>query len=561
MGKKVLIVGGVAGGASAAARLRRIDDDAEIILFEKGEYISFANCGLPYYIGDVIKDRKKLLLQTPTAMKKRFNIDVRVNNEVVSIDRKNKKITVVNRTTNQTYDEYYDKLILSTGSSPLRPPIPGIDADNIFTIWNIPDTDAIKNYIDNHTVKNVAIVGGGFIGVEMAENLHALGLNVSIIQRPNQLYPPLDFEMAQIMHKHIESKGINLILSDGVKEFKIVNNKSSVITNSGNIIQADMIILAIGVRPNSELAKDAGLELNPKGGIIVNSFLNTCDPNIYAIGDVIQVNDYVTNADAMIPLAGPANKQGRIVANNISGVKEKYKGTQGTSVAKVFDLTVSSTGANEKTLIKLGKVSGVDYYSIHLHPLNHAGYYPEGDVIHIKVLFEIATGRVLGAQAIGGIGTEKRIDIIATAIRFRATVEDLKELELAYAPPYSSAKDPVNMAGFVASNLLSGSMGIIQYNEIENLDLNENTILDLRTPAERKMGYIPNSINITVDDLRENIDSLDINKTIIVYCAVGVRAWTGISLLRQKGYKLLNLSGGFTTYSNAYYNNEDKIHY
>ncbi len=561
MGKKVIIVGGVAGGATAAARLRRVDDEAEIIIFEKGEYISFANCGLPYYIGDVIQDRKKLLLQTPTAMKKRFNIDVRVNNEVISIDKENKKVTVKSSDTGKTYEESYDELIISTGSSPVRPPIPGIDGDNIFTIWNIPDTDAIKTYIESHCVKNVVIVGGGFIGLEMAESLHGLGTHVTIIQRPNQVMPTLDFEMAQFVHKDMESKGIQLILGDGVKEFKKVENKTSVLTNSGKEIPADMVILAIGVTPNSQIAKEAGLDLNAKGGIIVNSYLETSYPNIHAVGDVIQVKDFINNVDTMIPLAGPANKQGRIVANNMVGAKEEYKGTQGTSVAKIFDLTISTTGASQKTLDKLGKVYGKEYECIHLHPLNHAGYYPGGEVIHLKVLFEIATGKVLGAQAVGGIGTEKRIDVISTAMRFNATVEDLKELELAYAPPYSAAKDPVNMAGFMASNILSGTMEMIGYKEIENLDLTKSTILDLRTPAERTMGYIPNSVNITVDEIRENLDQLDINKDIVIYCAVGVRAWTGLSLLRQKGYKLRNLSGGFTTYFNAYYNVPGKIEY
>ncbi|MFZ7132367.1 MAG: FAD-dependent oxidoreductase [Eubacteriales bacterium] len=561
MSKKVLIVGGVAGGASAAARLRRLDEEAEIILFEKGSYISFANCGLPYYIGNVIEERQKLLLQTPEAMKKRFNIDVRINNEVVTINKENKKVTVKNIDKNITYEETYDELVLSTGSSPLKPPIPGIDTHNIFTIWNIPDTDAIKNYIDQNNIQNVAIIGGGFIGIEMAENLKDLGLDVSIIEMANQVMAPLDFEMAQFVHKHMEEKGIQLILGDGVKEFITKENITTVFTGQGKAIPAEMVILSIGVKPNSQLAEASGLALNNRGGIIVDEHLKTSDPYIWAVGDVIQVKDYVNDVDTMIPLAGPANKQGRMVANNICGANEIYKGTQGTSVAKVFDFTVSTTGSNEKTLQRFGKVYGKDYLCIHLHPLSHAGYYPGGKVIHLKLIFRPIDGKVLGVQGIGGDGTEKRIDVIAAAMRFGATVEDLKELELAYAPPYSSAKDPVNMAGFTASNILSGDMDIIQYHEVPTLDLNENVLLDLRTPAEITMGYIPHSVNITIDDLRNNLHQLDKEKTIIVYCAVGVRAWIGVSILRNHGYNVKNLTGGFTTYYNAYYNAPDKIAY
>lgn len=560
MNKKVLIVGGVAGGASAAARLRRIDENAEIILFEKGSYISFANCGLPYYIGNVITDRSKLLLQTPEAMKKRFNIDVRVNSEVVSIDKTNKKITVKS-SDDTTYEESYDELILSPGSSPLKPPIPGIDSPNIFTIWNIPDTDAIKEYVEKEQIKNTAIIGGGFIGIEMAENLHELGIKVTIIEMANQVMAPVDYEMAQFIHRHMESKGVELILGDGVKEFTQTETGTKVVTGQGKEIPADMVILSIGVRPNSQLAKDAGLDIGARGGIVVDEYLKTSDPNVWAVGDAIQVTDYINNVDTMVPLAGPANKQGRMVANNICGGKEKYKGTQGTSVAKVFDLTVSTTGTNEKILQRLGKIYGKDYLSIHLHPGSHAGYYPGSETIHLKLIFSPDTGKILGAQAVGGEGVEKRIDVIATAIRFGATVDDLKELELSYAPPYSSAKDPVNMAGFTASNILSGDMSVIQYNEVESLDLNENIILDLRTPAERTLGYIPNSINIPVDELRDNLDKLDKTKTIIAYCAVGVRAWIGVNILQRNGFKTKNLTGGYTTYSNAYFNVPDKVSY
>lgn len=561
MSKKILIIGGVAGGASTAARLRRLDENAEIIMFEKGEYISFANCGLPYYIGNVINDRSKLLLQTPEAMKKRFNIDVRVKNEVISIDKENKKISVKNLSKDEIYEENYDVLVISTGSSPLRPPIPGIDASNIYTIWNIPDTDAIKEHVTNNEIKEVAVIGGGFIGIEMAENLHDLGINVTIVEMANQVMAPLDFEMAQFIHKHMEKKGVNLVLGDGVKEFKENDDKTIVVTNAGKEIDADMIILAIGIKANSQLAKEAGLELNKRGGIVVDKYLKTSDPNIYAVGDVIQVNDFINNIATMVPLAGPANKQGRIAANNICGFNEEFKGTQGTSVAKVFDLTVSTTGSNEKSLNRINKIYGEDYLCIHLHPGNHAGYYPGTEKIHLKLIFDKSTGKVLGAQAVGGSGTEKRIDVIATAIRFGATVYDLKELELAYAPPFSSAKDPVNMAGFTAANVLEGNMDIIQFNQIETLDLDNNIILDLRTEAERTMGYVPNSINIDVNDLRNKLNLLDKSKNIIVYCAVGVRAWIGVRILIQNGFKAKNMTGGFTTYSNAYYNNATKIEY
>lgn len=561
MNKKVLIVGGVAGGASAAARLRRLDENIEIIIFERGQYISFANCGLPYHIGKVIEEREKLLLQTPEAMKKRFNIDVRIHNEVIAIDKENRKVSVKNITTGDIYDENYDELILSTGSSPQKPAIPGIEGENIFTIWNIPDMDDIKKYLSKENIKKVSIVGGGFIGVEMAENFCELGLDVHIIQRPNQLMPTVDFEMAQFLHHYMEEKGVKLVLEDGVKEFKSEGGKTTVITNNGREIASDLVILSIGIKANSQLAKDAGLELNDRGGIVVNEYLKTSDPYIYAVGDVIQVKDFVHNVDTMIPLAGPANKQGRIVANNIAGYKEEYKGTQGTSVAKIFDMTISSTGSNEKTLKKLGKVYGKDYQTICLHPVNHAGYYPGSQVIHMKLIYELPTGKVLGAQGVGGSGTDKRVDVIATAIRFGARVEDLKELELAYAPPYSSAKDPVNMAGFIASNHLSGHMDIIQYYEIENLNLDEYSILDVRTPVERNFGFIPNSINIPVDQLRSRLNELDKSKTIVVYCAVGVRSWTAYNILKHNGFTLRNLTGGYTTYSAAYYNKEGKIDY
>jgi CoA-disulfide reductase len=558
MSKKVLIVGGVAGGASAAARLRRNDENAEIIMFERGEYISFANCGLPYYIGNIIEERDALLVETPEEMNKRFKIDVRVNNEVVSIDRDNKKVQVKNLRTGEEYSESYDKLILSPGSSPLKPPIPGIDAPNIFTIWNIPDTDAIKNYVDTKEIKKAAVVGGGFIGLEMAENLHELGYEVSIVELADQVMAPIDYEMAQILHKNIATNGVDLRLNDGVKEFNYKDGVTEITLNSGNKIDADIVILSIGVRPNSKLAKDSGLKINDRGGIIVDSTLKTSDEDIYAVGDVIEVEDFVNGGKTMVPLAGPANKQGRIAANNIAGINDVYKGTQGTSVAKVFDFTVSSTGANEKILKRLGKKYGEDYLVAYAHNNNHAGYYPGSSKINMKIIFEKEGGKILGVQAVGMDGVEKRVDVIATAMRYDGTVYDLADLELAYAPPYGSAKDPVNMLGFLGENILEGKMDVIQWFELDDLNSDEYTILDVREAEERDLGFVPNSINISVDDLRDNLDKLDKNKTIVLYCATGIRAYVATRILLQNGFdKVKNLSGGFTTYSDVDFDLKD----
>jgi NADPH-dependent 2,4-dienoyl-CoA reductase/sulfur reductase-like enzyme/peroxiredoxin family protein/rhodanese-related sulfurtransferase/TusA-related sulfurtransferase len=558
MSKKVLIVGGVAGGASAAARLRRNDENAEIIMFERGEYISFANCGLPYYIGNIIEERDALLVETPEEMNKRFKIDVRVNNEVVSIDRDNKKVQVKNLRTGEEYSESYDKLILSPGSSPLKPPIPGIDAPNIFTIWNIPDTDAIKNYVDTKEIKKAAVVGGGFIGLEMAENLHELGYEVSIVELADQVMAPIDYEMAQILHKNIATNGVDLRLNDGVKEFNYKDGVTEITLNSGNKIDADIVILSIGVRPNSKLAKDSGLKINDRGGIIVDSTLKTSDEDIYAVGDVIEVEDFVNGGKTMVPLAGPANKQGRIAANNIAGINDVYKGTQGTSVAKVFDFTVSSTGANEKTLKRLGKKYGEDYLVAYAHNNNHAGYYPGSSKINMKIIFEKEGGKILGVQAVGMDGVEKRVDVIATAMRYDGTVYNLADLELAYAPPYGSAKDPVNMLGFLGENILEGKMDVIQWFELDDLNSDEYTILDVREAEERDLGFVPNSINISVDDLRDNLDKLDKNKTIVLYCATGIRAYVATRILLQNGFgKVKNLSGGFTTYSDVDFDLKD----
>ncbi|MBS4534136.1 DsrE/DsrF/DrsH-like family protein [Clostridium sp. D2Q-14] len=550
MSRKVLIVGGVAGGASTAARLRRMDENMEIIMFERGEYISFANCGLPYYIGGTIEERDALLLQTPEDMNKRFNIDVRVKNEVLSIDRENKEVVVKKLDEDKKYRESYDILVLSPGSTPLRPPIKGIDSDNIFTLWNIPDTDKIKDYIDEKKPKRATVIGGGFIGLEMAENLHDSGLDVSIVEMADQVMAPVDYEMAQIVHNHIRSKDVNLILEDGVKEFKNNSNGSTtVVLQSGKEIVSDIVLLSIGVRPNSSLAKESDLEMNQRGGIVVDKYLRTSDKSIYALGDAIEVIDFNTKDKTMVPLAGPANKQGRIVANNIVGREEGYNGTQGTSIAKVFDLTVGNTGINEKTLKRNGKKDKDDYFTSIIHSKSNAGYYPGAIPMTIKLIFD-KEGKVLGAQIVGYDGVDKRVDVIATAIRFNSTIYDLKELELAYAPPYSSAKDPVNMAGFTAENILKGDMDIIHWNELEDLDTNNTIILDVREEIERELGYIEGSINISVDELRNRYDELDKNKLIVLYCAIGVRGYIATRILKQKGFKnVKNLSGGYTTYS------------
>lgn len=549
MGRKVLIVGGVAGGASAAARLRRVDETAEIILFERGEYISFANCGLPYYIGGSIAERSALLVQTPEAMKARFEMDVRVQQEVIAIDKERKTVTVRGVTTGETYEESYDFLVLSPGSTPLKPPIPGIDAPNIFTLWNIPDTDAVKSYVTDKRPRRTAVIGGGFIGIEMAENFRDLKLEVSLVEMMDQVMAPIDYEMAQQVHQHLRAKGVRLYLSDGVKSFTYNNGVTLITLQSGKQIEADLVLLSIGIRPNSQLASQAGLAVNERGGIVVDEYLRTSDPSIYAVGDAIEVEDLVLGGKTIIPLAGPANKQGRIAADNITGAAETYNGTQGTSIAKVFDLTVAATGHNEKTLKRAGKVLGTDYQVSIIHVKSHAGYYPGAIPMTLKLIFAL-DGKILGAQIVGYEGADKRIDVIATALRMGGTVRDLTQLELAYAPPYSSAKDPVNMAGFTAENILTGKTGVIHWSDMKDLDSDRYQILDVREPLERELGFIANSVNIPVNDLRKRMGELDRNKAIVVYCAVGLRGYIAARILKQHGFEtVLNLSGGYTTYS------------
>ncbi|WP_099191554.1 CoA-disulfide reductase [Tepidibacter mesophilus] len=547
MSKKIVIVGGVAGGASTAARLRRLDENAEIIMFERGEYISFANCGLPYYIGETITERDALLVQTVEGMSKKFNMDIRNLSEVVKINRLNKTVTVKNLRTNETYEESYDVLVLSPGASPIKPPIEGIiDAKNLFTLRNIPDTDNIKNFVDNNKPKKAVVVGGGFIGIEMAENLYDRGVEVTLVEMGNQIMAPVDYEMASILHSHIKDKGVDLILEDGVKEFK--NNGKQIILSSGKVIDTDMIILSIGVRPESSLANDAGLDIGERGTIKVDETLRTSDKNIYAIGDAVEVKDYINKKPTMIPLAWPANRQGRLAADHIMGKNVKYNGTLGTSIAKVFDMTVASTGNNEKTLKRLG----IKYKAIHVHPNSHAGYYPGAFPISLKLIFDPNTGSILGAQAVGYDGVDKRVDVIATAIKGGLNVLDLPDLELSYAPPYSSAKDPVNMAGYVASNIIEGLVDVVYWDEIDKIVENGGLLIDVREEIERDMGYIKGSINIPLGEIRNKLDEIPKNKEVYITCQVGLRGYLASRILSQNGYKVKNLDGGYKTYSSVF---------
>ncbi|MFE8697859.1 CoA-disulfide reductase [Cytobacillus sp. FJAT-53684] len=551
MKQKVIIVGGVAGGATAAAKLRRISEDVEIILIERGEYISFANCGLPYYIGETIKERSKLLVQTVKGMSERFNMDIRNLSEVLKIDSSNKSITIKNLQTDEVYVETYDKLLLSPGARPIVPPIPGLKENGtLFTLRNIPDTDKIKGYVDHQKPRKAVVIGGGFIGIEMAENLADRGIEVTIIEMGNQIMAPIDFEMASILHNHLKDKGVKLILENGVHSF--TDNGKKIILSDGTEMETDMTILSIGVKPENELAISAGLALGERGGIIVNEFLQTSIEDIYAVGDAVEVVDYISGTKAMIPLAGPANRQGRIAANNIMGKKEKYQGTLGTSIAKVFDLTVASTGNNEKTLKRLG----VPYEVVHIHPISHAGYYPGATPISLKLIFNKETGKIFGAQAVGADGVDKRIDVIATAIKGGLTVEDLTHLELSYAPPYSSAKDPVNMAGYVATNVMEGELEQVQWHEIDEIIEKGGLLIDVRESNERENGFIKGSKNISLNELRENVPSLPKEQTIYVSCQVGLRGYLASRILRNNGYKVKNVDGGWKTYSSVYGRNK-----
>jgi NADPH-dependent 2,4-dienoyl-CoA reductase/sulfur reductase-like enzyme/peroxiredoxin family protein/TusA-related sulfurtransferase/rhodanese-related sulfurtransferase len=557
---KVVIIGGVAGGASCAARLRRLDEEVEIVLLERGEYISYANCGLPYHVGDVIKQRKSLLLQTPEAMRKKFNVDVRVQNEVLAINREKKMVTVKRVETGETYNEPYDTLVISTGSAPLRPPIPGIESSRIQTLWTVPDTDKIRAIIADQGISSAAVIGGGFIGLEMAENLKHAGLEVSLIEMLDQVMAPLDFEMAQLLHETIKLNGVNLILSDGVETFHDTNDGVNITLKSGKVISTELVILSIGVRPNGQLAKEAGLEMNKRGGVIVDDHLKTSDPDIYAVGDVIEVEDFISKERTMVPLAGPANKQGRIAADNIAGGSETYKGTQGTSVAKVFDLTAANTGENEKTLMKRGLEKGRDYESLIITQNSHASYYPGAVPLTMKMLFSLDGKKIFGAQIVGRDGVDKRIDTIAASIRLGASVTDLKELEFAYAPPYSSAKDPVNMAGFVAENVLGKLVKFAPWDAVETHE--DAILLDIREDPELLAFSLPGAKHIPLGQLRDRLDELDKDKEIITFCAIGVRSYNAARILMQHGFSnVLLYPAGTRFYQSTHFEEEDHMPY
>ena len=545
MTKKILIVGGVAGGASAAARLRRLDENAEIIMFERDEYISFANCGLPYYIGGVIRDRDKLLVQTPESMKARFNIDVRIKSEVVGIDT-SKKVVTVNSKAKGNYEESYDYIVLSPGAQAIKPKIEGINSERIFTLRNIPDTDNIKAYVDKKGINSAVVIGGGFVGVEMAENLKERGLDVTLVEAAPHLMAPFDTDIVLNIEKEVQDNGIDIILSDGVKSFKDNENSVEITLNSGEKITSDIIILAIGVFPDTKFIKEAGIKTGARGHVLVNDKMETSAEGVYAVGDAIEVIDFINKTNTAIPLAGPANKQGRIAADNIAGLNTTYKGTQGTSIIKIFGLTAACTGNNERNLTRLN----IAHKVIFVHPVSHASYYPAALPMTLKLIFN-DEGKILGAQGVGYDGVDKRIDVIATVIRLGGTVDDLTELELCYAPPFSSAKDPVNMAGFVAQNVLAGRMEVLTTDEFMAYDKENTTVLDVRTEIEYDNGHIDGAINIPVDSLRERIGELDKNKEILDYCQVGLRGYVASSILVQKGFKVKNLTGGYKSVSSS----------
>lgn len=560
MKKKILIVGGVAGGATTATRLRRLSEDLDIVIFERGKYISYANCGLPYYIGNVIKEREDLIIQSKEIMKAKYNVDVRLESEVTSINREAKSITVHNLQEDKTYEENYDVLVLATGSSPLKPPIPGIDSPNILSLWTVPDTDAIKAYIEEKAPKRAAVIGGGFIGVEMAENLHAAGLKVQLIEMMNQVMTPLDFEMAEVIHENMAMNNVELHLGDGVKSFETKDNVTTITLQSGKQVETDLVILAIGVRPNNELAKGAGLSVNEKGGIIVDSKLLTNDPDIYAVGDVIQVENHVTKTPCMIPLAGPANKQARICADNIMGKDEIYRGTQGTAIAQVFDLTAASTGLNEKQLNAMGLKKYEDYQVVLINQKSHAGYYPGATPMVLKLIFH-KDGHIYGAQVVGQDGVDKRMDVLSSVMRLNGTIYDLKELELCYAPPFGSAKDPINMLGFVAENILKDMIKFIDASELDKLieQKEDIIILDAGEEEERTAFAIPGSVHIPLGQLRSRIKELDKTKRIIVYCAIGVRSYNAIRILKGNGFEnVCALACGSSLYKTLHFRDFEK---
>ncbi|AMG29401.1 CoA-disulfide reductase [Grimontia hollisae] len=544
---KILIVGGVAGGASAAARARRLSEDAEIIMFERGEFVSFANCGLPYHIGGDIKDRAKLLLQTPESFLARFNVDVRVMNEVISINRDTKTVTVKNLLEGTEYEERYDFLLLSPGASPVVPPITGIDNPLTFSLRNIPDMDRIINAIQSNKPTHATVVGGGFIGLEMMEAFHQLGIQTSLVEMADQVMTPVDKEMAGFVHQEIRAKGIDLRLGTALESVEHHGNGLTLSFSSGEQLETGLLIMAIGVRPEISLAKAAGLKIGELGGIWVNEEMQTSDPFIYAVGDAVEEKDLVTGKQTLVPLAGPANRQGRMAADNMLGARETYQGTQGTAICKVFDLAVASTGKNEKTLQR----EGIGYEKVYVHTASHASYYPGAEVVSLKLLFAPDSGKILGAQAVGKDGVDKRIDILAVAQRAGMTVEQLQHVELTYAPPYGSAKDVINQAAFVATNVMKGDVRAIHYHDIESLT-DDQILLDVRNPGElESVGCFPNALNIPVDQLRQRINELPKEKEIVVACQVGLRGNVAYRQLVNNGFKARNLLGGYRTWKFA----------
>lgn len=563
---KIVIIGGVAGGASAAARARRLSEDAEIIMFERGPFVSFANCGLPYHIGGDIQERSKLLLQTPESFLARFNVDVRVMNEVVSINRQDKTVTVKNLLDGSEYQESYDFLLLSPGAGPVVPPIPGIDNPLTHSLRNIPDMDRIIKTIETNKVEHATVVGGGFIGLEMMEAFHQLGVKTTLVEMADQVMTPVDREMAGFAHAEIREKGIDLRLGVALSSVEYVANQSVANTeageddthqhlqgkltlslNNGVQLDTDILIMAIGVRPETKLAQEAGLQIGALGGIYTNEYMQTSDPSIYAVGDAVEEKDFVTGEQTLVPLAGPANRQGRMAADNMLGRQETYQGTQGTAICKIFDLAVASTGKNEKQL----KRENIAYEKVYVHTASHASYYPGAETVSFKMLFDPATGKILGAQAVGKDGVDKRIDVMAVAQRAGMTVEQLQHLELTYAPPYGSAKDVINQAAFVANNIIKGDATAIHFDEIDNLSENQ-VLLDVRNPGElESVGFIEGAINVPVDQLRQRMNELPKDKEIVIYCQVGLRGNVAYRQLVNSGFKARNLLGGYRTYKFA----------
>ncbi len=542
---KVVIVGGVAGGATAAARIRRLDEQAEIVVFERSGYISYANCGLPYYIGDVITDPEELTLQTPESFYSRFRVNMKVRHEVTAIHPDGKFVAVRNLETGEEFEESYDKLILSPGAKPAQPRLPGVGMDKLFTLRTVEDTFQIKDYINKYHPKSAVLAGGGFIGLELAENLRELGLDVTIVQRPKQLMNPFDADMAAFIHNELRQHGVKLALGHTVEGFEEKDGGVDVLLKDEAPLHADMVVLAIGVTPDTALAKDAGLELGIKGSIVVNDRMETSVPDIYAVGDAVQVKHYVTGEDALISLAGPANKQGRIVADNICGGDSRYLGSQGSSVIKIFNMTAATTGINETSARK----AGLDVDTVILSPMSHAGYYPGGKVMTMKVVFEKETYRLLGAQIVGYEGVDKRIDVLATAIHAGLKATQLKDLDLAYAPPYSSAKDPVNMAGFMIDNIAKGTLKQWHLEDAPNLPRDGSvTLLDTRTVGEYRRGHIEGFLNIPVDELRERIHEIEPGKPVYVICQSGLRSYIAVRILEGNGFEAYNFSGGFRFY-------------